>query len=196
MKKNLLSITILVLLAVIIVINIWKPDLTTKKAKELSTPMADSLSKEKDIPGAKLTSLDQGAMAPDFELTTLDGKKAKLSDYRGQTVILNFWATWCPPCKAEMPHMENFYKKTKEKNITIVSVNLTNMEKGMDAVQSFAKDYGLSFNILLDENGSAGKTYQAFTIPTSYIIDKEGKIANKVIGPMDEEMMQQLTKDN
>ncbi|RST61292.1 TlpA family protein disulfide reductase [Siminovitchia terrae] len=134
-------------------------------------------------------------MAPDFELVTLNGETVKLSDYRGKKVILNFWATWCPPCRAEMPHMQNFYEQNKDNGIEIVAVNLTKMDKGRMEIDKFVKEYGLTFDIPLDEEGDIGMQYQAFTIPTSYIIDTNGKIASKVVGPMDEPTMESLTNE-
>lgn len=139
--------------------------------------------------------LEKGNIAPDFTLQTVDGKTSKLSDYRGKKVILNFWATWCPPCKAEMPHMEAFYKENQDKGIGIVSVNLTTGETNPNNVPKFIKDYGLTFPVLLDANGEAGNLYQAFTIPTSYIIDTKGIIREKIVGPMDKETMKNLTSN-
>jgi peroxiredoxin len=191
LNKNLLSFAILALAAVILIVNIWKPDLTESEKK--TTDQTEETAETEDIPGAKLSALREGAEAPDFELTALDGKTVKLSDYRGKKVILNFWATWCPPCKAEMPHMQNFYEENKDKGVEILAVNLTNMDKGVDEVQKFVKEYGLTFTIPLDEEGVAGTTYQAFTIPTSYILDENGVITKKIVGPMDENMMKELT---
>lgn len=191
MNKNLLSFAILALAVVILVVNIWKPD-STESEKKTAAP-TEEVSGEEDIPGAKLSALREGAEAPEFELTTLDGKAVKLSDYRGKKVILNFWATWCPPCKAEMPHMQNFYEENQDKGVEILAVNLTNMDKGMEDIKTFVKDYGLTFPIPLDEEGVAGTTYQAFTIPTSYILDENGVITKKIVGPMDENMMKELT---
>lgn len=191
MNKNLLSFAILALAAVILVVNIWKPNLTESEKK--TTDQTEESVETEDIPGAKLSALREGAEAPDFELNTLDGKSVKLSDYRGKKVILNFWATWCPPCKAEMPHMQNFYVENKDKGVEILAVNLTNMDKGVDEVQNFVKEYGLTFTIPLDDEGAAGTTYQAFTIPTSYILDENGIITKKIVGPMDENMMKKLT---
>ena len=191
MNKNLLSFAILALAVVILVVNIWKPD-STESDKSNGDQTEESVENE-DIPGAKLSSLREGAEAPDFELTTLDGETVKLSDYRGKKVIVNFWATWCPPCKAEMPHMQNFYEEYKDNDIEILAVNLTNMDKGHDAIDAFVKEYGLTFPIPLDEEGDAGTTYQAYTIPTSYILDEKGVITKKIVGPMDENMMKDLT---
>jgi peroxiredoxin len=192
LNKNLLSFAILALAVVILVVNIWKPGFT-ESGKETTSSAEGSVETTEDIPGAKLSSLREGATAPDFELNTLDGRTIKLSDYRGKKVILNFWATWCPPCKAEMPHMQSFYEDYNDQGIEILAVNLTNMDKGVEEVQKFVEEYGLTFSIPLDEAGNAGTTYQAFTIPTTYILDEKGVITKKIVGPMDEKMMKELT---
>nr|WP_239587423.1 redoxin domain-containing protein [Bacillus pakistanensis] len=140
--------------------------------------------------------LDEGSMAPDFTLTTLDGQTVSLSDYKGKKVIINFWATWCPPCRAEMPHMQNFYEEASEKeNVEILAVNVTDLDKGEKAINQFVSEYKLTFPILLDKEGNVSGRYQAVAFPTSYIIDTQGKISKKIIGPMNEEMMVDLVKD-
>lgn len=139
--------------------------------------------------------IEKGNLAPDITLQTADGKDVKLSDYRGKKVILNFWATWCPPCKAEMPHMEEFYKENQDKGITVLAVNLTTGETDPNNVPKFIADYGLTFPVLMDKQGEAGNLYQAFTIPTSYIIDTNGIIREKIVGPMNKETMQNLTSN-
>lgn len=134
--------------------------------------------------------LNKGEHAPDFELTTLAGEPIRLSELKGKKVILNFWATWCPPCKAEMPHMQNFYEDYAEtENVEIVAVNLTSGDREA-SVEEFVKDFGLTFPIPMDVEGDVGQKFQAVTIPTSYIIDTDGKIQNKIVGPMDENMIQ------
>jgi peroxiredoxin len=194
LNKKLLTGAIVVLAAVILLLNIWKPS-QNEETKGNSNTVKEETPLSNKTPGADLSQVQEGKPAPDFKLATLDGRSVKLSDYKGKKVILNFWATWCPPCKAEMPHMKNFYEHNKDKGIEILAVNLTNVDKGKDAVETFAKDYQLTFTIALDEEGTIGKQYQAFTIPTSYIIDSNGIISKKMIGPMDEEMMETLTKD-
>lgn len=142
------------------------------------------------------TGIEQGNLPPDFELTTLAGEQVKLSELKGKKVVLNFWATWCPPCKAEMPHMENYYNNNKDKeNVEILAVNLTNSEKGEKDVQNFIDAYNITFPIPLDEKGIVGETYQAFQIPTTYMLNTDGTIAHKIIGPMDEAIMEQLVQD-
>lgn len=191
LKKNrLLSYAIIALVVVIVAVNIWNTAAKKERAEEANSKEAAAF---ENIPGTKITSLDVGTKAPDFKLSAMTGEKVKLSDYRGKKVILNFWATWCPPCKAEMPHMESFYKANKDKGITILAVNLTSMDKGKDEVQKFLNDNGLTFPILLDETGMIGTKYQAFTIPTSYIIDTKGVIQKKMVGPMDEATMKGFT---
>lgn len=130
--------------------------------------------------------------APGFVLSDLTGASVNLSDFKGRIVILNFWATWCPPCREEMPHMQSFYEKNKENDIEIIAVNLTNMDDGQQAIEKFVQDYGLTFPVLLDENGDVGERYEIMTIPTSYILDTEGRIFQKVVGPMNEQMMNEI----
>ncbi|WP_077211241.1 redoxin domain-containing protein [Bacillus dakarensis] len=193
MNKNLLSIAIIILAVAIVVVNFMnssKSDVNKEAAVD-----ENEVSSFEDAPGIDLSSVKEGNPAPDFELTTLEGETVRLSDYQGKKVILNFWATWCPPCKAEMPHMQNFYEENKDKGIEILAVNLTNMDNGSEAIESFVKDYGLTFPIPLDQDGEIGAAYQAFTIPTSYILDTKGIITKKIVGPMDENMMESLTKD-
>lgn len=181
MNKKFFAGTVLILALAVIIVNIWKPGV--------------SLGDKKAAPAAAVTGIAEGNMAPDFELGLASGETVKLSDYRGKKVILNFWATWCPPCKAEMPHMQKYYEKNKDKDMTILAVNLTALDKGRDAIDQFVKDYGLTFPIALDEKNKVGTEYQALTIPTSYIISPDGIITKKYVGPMDEDTMDKLLKE-
>ncbi len=187
MNKNLLSIAIILLAVAIIFVNVWEKPASEENSEATSV----DITKDESIPGVDLGEVQEGNQAPDFTLTTLDGEELKLSDYRGKKVILNFWATWCPPCKAEMPHMQSFYEENHEE-VEVIAVNLTNMDKGEEAINTFVEDYELTFAIPLDEAGDIGMQYQAFTIPTSYAIDKNGIIQKKIIGPMDEAMINSI----
>ena len=136
--------------------------------------------------------LNKGDVAPDFELTTLDGNNIRLSELKGKKVILNFWASWCGPCRDEMPHMQKYYEDfAQDENVEILAVNLTSGDR-LKNVESFIDDYSLTFPIPMDTKGEIGKTYQAITIPTSYMIDTNGRIQNKIVGPMDESMIKKL----
>lgn len=149
-------------------------------------------------PKEEITTVDrkigisEGQLAPDFTLKTTSGEEMKLSSFKGKKVILNFWASWCPPCKAEMPHMQEFYEENKESNVELLSVNLTTAEKKSSDVVKFVEEYELTFPVMLDEQGDIGQIYQAYAIPTSYLIDSKGIIRKKIVGPMDKEMMNKL----
>lgn len=136
--------------------------------------------------------IEKGDVAPDFQLTTLDGKQVKLSDYKGKKVILNFWATWCPPCIAEIPDLEKFYSSYKDKDVVIIGVNLTKAEKNQSVVKDFIKSSGITYPVPLDTENLASRVYQVSVIPTSYVIDSRGIISEKVVGPMDFEKMKNL----
>lgn len=141
-------------------------------------------------PASQTIGIQKGNIAPDFELLTADGKPIKLSDLRGQKVIVNLWATWCPPCKAEIPDMQAFYEENKDKGVVILGVNLTSTENSVDDVAAFTKAYGMTFPVVLDVDKEVANQYQAISIPTSYMIDSKGVIREKFIGPMDQEQME------
>lgn len=131
--------------------------------------------------------LNVGERAPDFQLTTLAGETIKLSDYRGQRVMLNFWATWCPPCEAEMPDMEKLYQ---ENDVEILAVNLTQTESSIQAIETFVEDLGLNFTIPLDqEDPTVSIQYAIRPIPTTFMIDSAGIIQQKTYGALNYEQM-------
>jgi peroxiredoxin len=139
---------------------------------------------------ANMGGLKVGAKAPDFELKTLSGDAVKLSDLKGKKVMLNFWATWCPPCKAEMPAMEEFHKEAGDE-VVILAVNI---DPHLD-VKAFVDENGITFPIPLDTEDKVNETYQVLSIPTTYFIDTKGNIGNKFIGAMNLDAMKQYTKD-
>jgi len=140
--------------------------------------------------GEKVIGIDQGNLAPDFTLQTLQGESMTLSDYRGKNVIINFWATWCPPCRAEMPHMQRYYDEHKDDDFTILAVNMTTTESHQSDVQPFIDELAITFPVLLDVDNDVTDTYQVMAYPTSYFVDKNGVIQYKILGAMNEEMME------
>ncbi|NMD68939.1 redoxin domain-containing protein [Bacillus sp. DNRA2] len=150
------------------------------------------IDRKEQVNESQIEGVQIGNLAPDFQLESVTGNAVKLSDMRGKTVIVNFWATWCPPCKAEMPHIVEFYEEYRKDGVEILAVNLTTSEKNPKHINQFMEDYGISFPVLLDVNGVVADTYQAMTIPTSYVIDPSGKIVQKITGPVDKEKLKKL----
>lgn len=132
----------------------------------------------------------EGNLAPDFTLSSLEGEAIRMSDFRGKRVILNFWATWCPPCRAEIPDMQKYYEDYHETdNVVIVGVNVTATESHSDIVRSFVKEMKMTFPVLLDEQRKVTSEYEVIAYPTSYFIDEQGVIRSKAVGPMNLEYM-------
>lgn len=117
--------------------------------------------------------------APDFELKDIDGSIHKLTDYRGKVVIVNFWATWCPPCRFELPSMERLWQKTKDRGVMMLAINLG---EDADTIFTFTSDYPVSFPLLLDPDSSVTKEYSVLGIPTSYVINPQGQIIYRAVG--------------
>ncbi|WP_088228665.1 TlpA disulfide reductase family protein [Desulfosporosinus sp. FKB] len=196
-------------LAIVVLIGlvIWGMyDVGGNKSKSPDSPAANSASVQNSKPastsagastntdqGQSLTvGLENGNLAPDFELQSVNGETVKLSSLRGKKVIVNFWASWCPPCRLEMPEMENYYAKNKNTGVEILAVNLTTAEKSQAEVTTFMKADGITFPVLLDKSGDAARLYNISSIPASFILDSQGIIRDKIVGPMTNESMQEM----
>ncbi|MBN6189457.1 TlpA family protein disulfide reductase [Aneurinibacillus sp. BA2021] len=140
------------------------------------------------------TGVQKGNLAADFTLDTLDGKTIRLSGLRGKTVIVNIWATWCPPCRKEIPDMVAFYEKAKHENVEILAVNLTETESSVPNVKRFVEGMEMQFPVLLDKKSKVAHLYQATVVPTSIIINKDGIIQDIVTGPMTQARMKELVR--
>ncbi|WP_240613637.1 TlpA disulfide reductase family protein [Pueribacillus theae] len=164
-------------------------DFSSESAKTpIENEMETNGSSTKEEQGVAV-GLNKGNLAPNFTLQTLQGETVTLSDFRGNNAILNFWASWCPPCRAEMPDMQRYYDKNKDENFTILAVNMTATESSQKGVNQFIEKLGVTFPVVLDINNEATDTYQIMAYPTSYFVDKNGLIQYKVIGAMNEDMM-------
>lgn len=183
MKKILLIVAIIIGFLFIM-------DMTLLKDNGLVENTANNEKYEKiENPNDLPVGLEVEERAPSFELTTLDGEKISSDDLKGKKVLLNFWATWCPPCKEEMPDMQNLYEEYKDEDVAVVGVNVTSTEKNREDVEKFVKEYQLTFPILMDELGEVTHQFEILSFPTTYFIDSDGVIRSKVIGALSKEKM-------
>lgn len=145
----------------------------------------------KNITGRKPVA-EVGRAAPDFLLETPQGGTLRLSDLQGQPVLLNFWATWCPPCREEMPELVAAYKRYRAQGLVIVAVNL---QEADEKVLEFALEFGLAFPLVIDRTSQVGEVWRldgpVRGIPTSYFIDASGIIRSRYFGPMPEEAIEE-----
>lgn len=140
------------------------------------------------------TGISPGYRAPDFELTNLDGETVQLEDYKGNFVILNMWASWCGPCRKKLPHYVKFHESYQDENVVVIGVNLTSTEHSIEAVETIVSDFGLPFEIVLDEAGVVRQDYEVLVTPTTYMIDPDGHIAVRRQGYFDYEALEKYYK--
>lgn len=141
-----------------------------------------------------LTPLPSPVAAADFALQDSDGVRHTLADYRGKVVVLNFWATWCPPCRAEMPSMQRGWEAARDDGVVFIAVNVG---EDADTIFMFLGAYALDFPVLLDKDAKVVGQYPVTGLPTTYIIDTEGRITHRAVGGRewdDVQLLQTLRK--
>jgi peroxiredoxin len=162
-----------------------------------SAPANDDAYGIVDLPEAKnatgrAPSPEQGRAGPDFVLETPDGGTVRLSDFQGSPVLINFWASWCSPCKDEIPELVEAYDRYRDAGLVIVGVNLQEPD---GAVRDFAQDFGMTFPLAIDRDGEVGDAWRlggpVEGIPTSYFVDEAGVVRDFVYGPMTAELLDQ-----
>jgi peroxiredoxin len=136
-----------------------------------------------DATGGLNVAPSRGALAPDFTLINLAGEEVSLSDFRGQPIVINFWASWCGPCRLEMPAIQERYKKYKDEGLVILAVNF---DEPVSVVKSFRDELDLTFTLLLDPGAIVQRLYRNRTYPTSFFVDVDGIIQWQHIGVMTE----------
>lgn len=143
--------------------------------------------------GSEATVTRIGEPAPNFQLKNLDGKDIILSNLTGKPALLNFWATWCPPCRGEMPYMQEIYEKWSEKGLVLLAIDIG---ESPAQVKEFLEANDLSLSIALDTNQIVAQRYNITAIPTTFLIDKDGIIQAKVVGafPSAEAIEKELSK--
>jgi peroxiredoxin len=135
-------------------------------------------------------STDAGRAAPDFVLETADGGRLRFSDLRGKPVLVNFWASWCTPCRKEMPEIVRAYGERRASGLEVVAVDL---QENDDEVRRFADDFGMTFPIVIDRTGGVGDAWRiggpTQGIPSSYFIDRDGIVRARVFGPLTQQTL-------
>ena len=178
MKKKTWAITFLlfaVALTAYMIISYDKPESTLLTEENTDSREIDRLLRDMGV-----TKVPHLAPPVDFNLLDLTGKRVILSGLKGKIVFLNFWATWCSPCREEMPSMQKLYARFKDKDFAMVAVSLN---EPASAVKKFFKDYNLTFTALLDSDGELMSPYGIRGIPNTFIIDRDGTIIGKAFGP-------------
>ena len=129
----------------------------------------------------QIRRFDEPVEVPDFSLPLIGGEEAKLSDYKGKIVFLNFWATWCPYCRTEREGLQTTYEKYKDREFIVLSVSIDRADS--DTVAAFINEHGLTFPNLHDQSSTVAMEYGVRGIPATYFVDADGKIIGGVIGP-------------
>ena len=132
-----------------------------------------------DAPQIAIAGLETGNMAPEFELQTADGAVMRLDDYLGDVVLLNFWATWCAPCRIEMPLLQSTFESYEDQGFVVLGIDF---DESADLVAAFGDELGLSFPLLLDPGGKIQQQYRVRGYPTTVVLDREGRIQSYHIG--------------
>lgn len=142
---------------------------------------------QNDSPQTQVVAVAQGEAdnkpAPDFTLWDVNGQSVSLAQFKGQVVVLNFWATWCPPCREEMPSMEALHRKFADKGLVMIAVNVE--ENGPEVVPDFLKSHPYTFKILYDVDAKVQNSYRVYRYPETFIIDRNGHIVERVVGSQD-----------
>ena len=130
--------------------------------------------------------------APELPLEDLAGNRVSLEDYRGSVVLVNLWATWCPPCREEMPTLLKFYEKYKEDGFVLVAIN---QEEKLEVVEPFVKEFGLTFPVWLDPDYLAEREFNTMNLPSSYVIDRNGRVRLMWIGGISKKNLEKYVPD-
>lgn len=190
MKKGIFGISFLAVLIGIMLIT----TIMDNEAEEDDGPNLYDVTGDTSVSGGMIApeesvGIQPGEAAPDFELETINGEIISLSELRGEPVILNFWATWCPPCREEMPEMQDFHDNHKDE-INVIAINYNEQD---DKVIDYLNEFGYTFPSPLDKEGTTGNDYGVLTLPTTYFIGSDGYIQEpRHVGPMDYEFMEEM----
>ena len=135
-----------------------------------------------------LSGVATGSAAPDFTLKTLDGGQVSLSDLHGRPVFINFWASWCAPCREEMPDIVEAYNRHRDAGLVVLAIDNTQLDVVED-VRAFVREFQMPFPVLLDEEGAATKAFGVLGLPTSVFVDRDGIVRGVNVGPLTEDTL-------
>jgi peroxiredoxin len=139
------------------------------------------ISRIPEVPTPEAQAPQAGFHAPDFILTSQNGTQISLDELKGKPLIINFWASWCPPCRAEMPSFQQVSQEYSDAGLVVVGINLTNQDS-LAEVSAFVNQNQLSFPVLLDEYGTVSQIYNVHSLPTTFFVDRNGVIQRVIIG--------------
>lgn len=187
-KKRLIDIglvIIIIAMAVLVYFQISRLVEDVRGQFQKATPPEEAAVQVTSIPTPESKNVPSATLAPDFELSSLGGEVIALSDYRGQAVMINFWAIWCPPCRAELPLIESFAERHAD-DLVVMAIN---MGEDQTNVYHFVNEFGYDLLFLLDPSTSVGSKFMVRGLPTSIFIDADGLIQARHIGILDETLL-------
>ncbi|HEX6923128.1 MAG TPA: TlpA disulfide reductase family protein [Bacillales bacterium] len=184
---------LLFLLVPVCVLGIFALDVQNHEhASEKLSPVTEKLS----VPKMESSKEPDRLQAPSFTLKTLSGRQVFLGDYLGRYVLLNMWASWCGPCQEEAASLVKIDHKFSDKKLMVLGVNMTSQESSVDDVRDFVKKHRIDFPILLDKDGKVMESYHVLGIPTTYLLDPEGRIIHRFRGAITVNNVTELLKGN
>ncbi len=199
--KKILSLLVVLILSVALTTSCTnknnvendKSDITEEENNIEKTLEADENTEgEAEEDGEVKEGIFPGNKAYDFTLLDREGKEISLSSLRGKVVFLNFWTSWCRYCKAEMPDMQKVHEEYKDKDVVILAVNITALEKnGVEDVNKFLKEKKFTFPVLYDKDGAVSVQYRVSSLPTTYILNKDGMVVNFATGALSEKRIKE-----
>ncbi|MGI6778558.1 MAG: TlpA family protein disulfide reductase [Acetivibrionales bacterium] len=192
-------IGVLVIVIAYILYNRYKPEIDLEQPPQQSIEHSDrnkedsGEDKKEDESQPEEDGQEEKLMAPEFALETLNGDKVKLSDYKGKLVFLNFWAVWCRYCVQEMPDLDSANTVFMEGDDAVILA--IDVQESKDAVSEFMKEKGITLPILMDYDGQVAAAYGVTGLPTTYLIDRDGSIIGRKVGPMTETQIINLVEE-
>ncbi len=197
-NKQFLLIGAIVVVVAAIVYIFFSDSGTAKKSAATTTQPQQQTVQQNQVQKSAVASTpeDQYPEAPDFELPSVDGKQIKLSDFRGKVVFLNFWATWCPPCRREIPSFIELIKKYGKDGFIVLGVAVDPREfTQVDKVKPFVKQMGMNYPVVYDTKGISQMYGGIRSIPTTFVINREGKVIGQIVGSRPKATFESIIKD-